>query len=131
MTKQERFDTMQARWRKAQEAERWFSHALTYKYGNWWQAPSAKRDRMESLRRRTEAAADAIFAWLDSNSPRQWRAGVPAHWVCDSLTYADAITAGRMSVTPPPSYGSYPSDALRFAQPIEPRCNPLLDSVMQ
>lgn len=118
MTHQQRFEFLQARWRKCHEAAQEMFYQLKYKYGEAWQAPSGKRDRLDSLRNRESAAADAIFTWLDGNSPRQWRTGVPSQWVCDSLSYADATTVGRLSVVPPPAYGSLPMDSLRFAQPV-------------
>lgn len=118
MTKQERFESLQARWRKAQEAVSELSYNLRSRYGNTWSAPAALRNKYERAQKREHAASDAIFTWLDNNSPRQWRIGVPAHWVCDSLTYADAITADALSVIPPPCYGSYPGDSQRFAQPV-------------
>lgn len=122
MTKQQRFEALQARWRKAKEKARNLAFDLRYHYGDFYfvSAPRAKREKKERASAAEEKASDAIFLWLDQNSPRSWRTGVPADWVCDSLTYADAITSDRLSVTPPVAYGCYPSDSVRFAQPVAP-----------
>lgn len=109
---------LQAAWHKAHEAEYAEHRRLMYKYGNSWQAPLGQRTRLEKLRARESKARDAIFAWLDTNSPRSWRTGVPCYWVCEELTYDDAVTTGTMSVVPPAGYGSYPGDAERFAQAV-------------
>ena len=121
MTAQDRFEALQARWRKAQEATREFSWQLEYKYGETWLAPRGKRDRLDRLRKREGEARDDIFAWLDDNSPRSWRSGVPCQWVCNSLTYADAITSGHLSEIPAVTYGCMPGDSARFAAPVAQR----------
>lgn len=109
---------LQARWRKANESLRAYSRELTAQYGDPWRAPAGKERQLEAKRARESAAADAIFAWLDEHSPRGWRSGCPAHWICDELTIEDALTDGTMSVVPPCSYGSYPSDMVRFASAL-------------
>jgi hypothetical protein len=110
---------LQAAWRKAHEAERELARTLQYKYTNTWSAPRAQQEKYERVSKRSDAAMEAVFAWLDTFSPRSWRSGVPANWVCVHLTEADALTAGQLSVVPPPGYGSYPSDSVRFARPVE------------
>jgi hypothetical protein len=77
-----------------------------------------QRSRCDAAIKRTDAAMEAVFVWLDSHSPRGWRSGPPAHWVCDELTLADALTAGQLAVIPPCSYGQMPCDAIRFAWPV-------------
>jgi hypothetical protein len=72
----------------------------------------------ERVSKRAEDAMEAVFVWLDANSPRSWRTGCPAYWICDSLTEADALTRGHLSVVPPCGYGSYPSDLVRFSMPL-------------
>lgn len=116
----ETFEKLRAKWLKTSEAARVFGVALRGQYGEHYpyQAPKGKLKRLDALRAREDKASAAIFAWLDANSPRQWRTGVPAYWICESLTYDDAVTSGQLSVVPPPSYGCYPSDSIRFAQPI-------------
>lgn len=110
--------TLQAKWRKAHEAERKMARELEYQYGKTWLAPRGKQARYEAIAKRESAASGAIFAWLDANSPRDWRRGVPAHWVCGELTEADALTAGTLSVLPPVAYGRMPSDSVRFAMAV-------------
>lgn len=122
MTKQEQFERLQAAWRKAHAREQEIKASLTARYGTWYvYAPLVKREKADRLADRANKASDAIFTWLDNNSPRQWRSGVPYHWVCDSLTYADAVTHGPLSVVPPVSYGGNHSLAVRFARAL-PTC---------
>lgn len=123
MTKQQRFEALQARWRKAREKASELRYKLESAYGWMYfvHAPKGKRDRLDLARAAEDKAQDAIFTWLDQNSPRDWRRGVPCNWVCDSLTYADAITSGQLSVTPPVAYGGDITDSLRFARPVAPQ----------
>jgi hypothetical protein len=118
MTKQVRWEYMQERWRKAIEAARTLQFDLKYHYGETYSAPRAKREKLDRLWAREASASDAIFAWLDANSPRQWRTGVPAYWICGDLSFADALTSGHLSVIPPVCYGSFPSDSIRFAAAV-------------
>lgn len=115
MTQQERFERMQGKWRAAHQAAWEYRLTLKLAYGESYHAPRGKRERLERLTAREDQASDAIFAWLDANSPRDFRRGVPADWVCGSLSYADAVTHGPMSVVPPVAFGCYPSDSQRFA----------------
>jgi hypothetical protein len=119
MTQQEHFEAMRARWRKASEKARELRWNIEGKYGTWYiYAPAGQRAKIERANAAEEKAQEAIFAWLDAHSPRDWRHGVPCHWVCDQLTYEDAMTRERLSVQTPCSYGSMPSDALRFAAAV-------------
>ena len=119
-TKQERFEQLQARWRAAKEKADEFGYQLRYKYGEpaYLNAPRVPREKYDRLRNAEDRASDAIFKWLDAHSPRSWRTGVPSNWVCESLTYADAMTRDRLSVVPPCAYGSYPEDMVRFSSPV-------------
>jgi hypothetical protein len=119
MNMKEQFEKLQAAWLKAHEAERTMARTLEYKYGHTWTAPSGKEAKYKTVAKRADGAMEAIFAWLDINSPRSWRTGSPAYWVCTELTFEDAITAGALAVVPPPSYGTYQSDSLRFARAVE------------
>lgn len=109
---------LQAKWRKLAEALRDELYKLDRAYGKSWMAPESKRRKLEALRARESAASDAIFSWLDAHSPRAWRSGVPANWICDELTEADALTRGALSVVPPVAYGCNPSHVRQFAQPL-------------
>ncbi len=121
MTPQQRFEHLKTRWRTAYDKARDLRFELIRQYGRefTYHAPKAPRDRLERVYIAEDKAAEAIFAWLELHSPRQWRTGVPAHWVCESLTYADAMTTGQMQVIPPVAYGHMPNDAIRFAAPLE------------
>lgn len=112
------FDRLQSAWRVARTACEAFRLGLARKWGESWRANTREREKLDKLREKEGKAQDAFFAWLDRYSPRSWRSGVPCYWVCEELTYADAITAGAMSVVPPPSYGSVHGDSLRFAAPV-------------
>lgn len=125
---QARFEALQAKWRSAQTKAHDLRFELQYHYGDMYRvrAPKAKMAKADKASAAEERAQDAIFTYLEANSPRSWRSGVPCYWVCDKLTYADAITAGQMSVIPPVSYGGMPSDSIRFAGPVqakEPVCS--------
>ena len=113
---------LQERWCVAHEAMLTVLYSLDRRYGKAAYAPLGKRAKLEAAYKREDKASDAIFAWLDARSPRDWRHGVPAYWVCTQLTEADALTAGQLSVVPPPAYGHYESDAVRFAMPVETAC---------
>jgi hypothetical protein len=114
---------LQAKWRALHDKTRELTHGLERKYGSPWYiyVPRSQRERIEAAQRREDKAREAIFAWLEQHSPRSWSSGVPCYWVCDSLTEADALTSGQLTVTPPPGYGSYPSDMIRFAWPVKPQ----------
>lgn len=120
MSAQAKFEALQAKWRAAYQKVQDMRRAMERKYGDWWRTEATKGecDKWERAMASEGKASDAIFDWLEVNSPRSFRYGCPAHWVCDELTYADAITRERLSVTPPCCYGGTPADAIRFAQPI-------------
>lgn len=110
---------LQDKWRKLNTALRAEIGYLDRAYGRAAYAPESKRRKLEALRARESAASDAIFAWLDAHSPRSWRSGVAAYWVCDQLTEADALTRGALSVVPSAGYGSNPSQVLHFARALD------------
>lgn len=112
------FERLQCKWRKVSDAVGEMAYQLKRQYGETYHAPRGKQAKLESLRSRESAACEAIFAWLDANSPRDWRHGAPCYWVCDKLTIADALTSGQLSVVPPLCYGYLPSDMVRFAMPV-------------
>lgn len=118
MTHREQFEALQAKWRAAETAASDFKFELRYKHGDWWKAPRVKQERAARLQAKADAAMNAVYAWLDANSPRSWHTGVPVVFVRDTLTYEDAMTSGTLSVIPPPVYGSYQSDAVRFASAV-------------
>lgn len=91
---------------------------LATRYGDWHYAPRGQRERLEKFQDRASKAMEAVFVWLDENSPRDWRHGAPCFWVCEHLTESDALTMGQLSVIPPPVYGAHHGDADRFARPV-------------
>lgn len=114
---QERFDELQAKYRAAHEAYWNFHRSLKSKYGETWRAPSSMEKKLKSAENREYKSWQAVMVWLERFSPRQWT-GIPVHWICSSLTYADATTTGQMAVIPPPAYGYSPDDSIRFARPV-------------
>lgn len=119
MDPQAKFEALQARWRKADHRERELAYQLRQRHGAYLiGCPHGQREKLARASDAEARAAEAIFSWLDACSPRSWRRGCPSSWVCDHLTYADAVTAGPLSVIPPPAYGCYPDDMLRFARPV-------------
>src|SRR6266446_2437856 len=79
---------------------------------------ASERKAREAIDAAESKVTDDMFALLDTVSARQWRSGVPQAWIMEHLTWEDATTTGRLSVTPPAAWGSMPSDSVRFAQPI-------------
>ncbi len=75
--------------------------------GTLWPTPAEKR-KQDKLRERMVKAQDAFFEHMQSISPRDWRYGVPAYWLYESLTFADAVrpTNEPLSVVPPMAYGA-------------------------
>jgi hypothetical protein len=116
---QKTFEALQAKYRAADERADRIRASLKAQYGHQWRAPAGKERKLNEAQAKADSAMEAIFAWLDANSPRDWRHGAPCYWVCAELSYEDAITAGQLSVIPPVVYGCYESDSRRFAAPIE------------
>lgn len=84
-------------------------NAFARRYGGPW-LPSwlsaADRAKLERASAAYDRAGGRMFKLL-LGSPRDWRAGVPAVWVAEDLTYRDAIAAADepLAVTPPCAYG--------------------------
>jgi hypothetical protein len=111
---------LQAKWRTAADKVAALKDQLRAKYGNWIWAPAWTCDRVNRLSLAESKAQDRIIEWLEEYSPRGWRTGIPCHWLCTDLTEADALTAGPLSVVPPPAYGSTEADSRRFALAVSP-----------
>lgn len=75
--------------------------------GTLWPTPTEQRKRNQ-LREKTTKAQDAFFEYLQSVSPRDWSRGVPAYWLYESLTFADAARPvnEQLSVVPPMAHGA-------------------------
>lgn len=83
--------------------------AFEIKYGSDFQkswAPKSGVKTLEAYERAYSKAADQMYALLDS-SPRNWRSGVPCHWVLLELSFGDAMKplTETLSVVPPCPYG--------------------------
>lgn len=85
---------------------------LDAKYGDRRYCSTRERRALDVLDRAERRAWDAFWRYLCAISPRDWAAGVPVVWLRDSLTFADAVTRGPLSVVPPPAYG-YDDRAMR------------------
>jgi hypothetical protein len=118
----EQFEAIRARYLKVEARREKWRYDMFQKYRTFTlydhMLLASERKAREAISAADDKASDAMYALLDEVSPRQWRSGVPQSWVMSSLTWEDATTAGRMSVTPPCAWGSSPSDAVRFAAPV-------------
>lgn len=88
--------------------------ALSQKYGSACNAVhygKGDRTKLERADAAYDKACSRLFELLEA-SPRDWRSGVPATWVAETLSYEDAVrpVSDPLSVTPPCSYG--------YARPI-------------
>ena len=118
MGKQKRFHHLQTRWQESDECWREFADALKRQYGEVWYAPRGKQDRERRLSDAEGRACERFIAFLETLSARHWRQGFPCGWLMESLTWEDATTHDRMSVTPPPAYSYTVRDAEGFAGPV-------------
>lgn len=104
------FCDARARCLKARERRESVRAPLVVKYGGetlLYRATQTETRRVEAANRAFDKASDGMFRLLDA-SPRDWRSGVPAHWVLFHLSYDDATRAKDepLSMEPPCSYGS-------------------------
>jgi hypothetical protein len=116
------FDRIRSRWMQVQARRDAHRSAMLAKYGRH-DPPRSWMNKGESARQDAILAADLreterMCMLLDRVSPRNWRAGVPAHWLMSELTWEDAITSGRLSVVPPVAYGMTPRDVDAFSTAI-------------
>jgi hypothetical protein len=82
--------------------------AIERRYGSFqlqW-CKASERNAYERASVAYDKASDAFYTLLD-NAPRDWRRGVPMHWVVMDLSYQDAFRAANetLSVEPPRAYG--------------------------
>jgi hypothetical protein len=115
------WERLQAKWREADSALDECLYKLRYKYGSHSNATATERKRLEAIRAREDKAREAIFAWLDQFSPRQWRSGVAYWWPSKCLSYDDATTSGHLSTEPQMAYGSTQADLKALMAPVESR----------
>ena len=108
MINQSKFCDARGAYLKANIAFREACSELERKYGATpsFNYSKADQNRLGRLRRAEDRASARMFRLLEA-SPRDWRAGVPSHWVCAHLPYADAARpkGERLSTVPPCAYG--------------------------
>lgn len=80
---------------------------LSVKYGKREWASRTEQKKLDQLRKRKARVCEKMFAVLDKVATRDWHHGVPAYWVCEKLSWEDAIRPANepLSVTPPTVYG--------------------------
>lgn len=105
-----KFDAAQARYLEADQKLETLLSRLSLKYGpgmqDAWLTPGERKERRKYIYAR-DRASYRVFRLLDA-SPRDWRRGVPSHWVCTVLSYDDAFRPLNepLTVTPPKAYGA-------------------------
>jgi hypothetical protein len=116
-----RFTSLQRRYIGLRMREDRVREELSRKYGPDYQMgwlTLTEQRKLESIRGQKNKLMDQQMTLLDRISPRGWRSGVPAWWVMEKLSFADATTRGQMSVVPPASYGSSEAASRAFAGPL-------------
>lgn len=114
----ERFMKLQTNAQEADAKVMELRNELNRRYQHHWYAPAGQRKQLERLEAAASRHSDKFHAYLTSLSPRSWDSGVPASWVRDCLTYADAVTTGALSVVPPPAWGYDVRQMEEFARPV-------------
>jgi hypothetical protein len=106
-----RFQALRDRYLRADAALSALRSTFTAKYSGAYDRTwllKGERDREDRAVAAVDRAGAAFFAYLQSISPRDWSTGVPAHWLCEKLSYDDAVRprGEPLSVVPPLSYGA-------------------------
>lgn len=106
-----KFDRLRARHLEKQKALYSFQSKLQQRLGPGWNSSWLKasdEDKLHRLREAADKTGRTFFDYLQSISPRDWSYGVPAYWVHETLTFADAMrpTNEPLSVVPPMAYGA-------------------------
>ena len=117
----QRFAELQSKAQQTAKAAQDYAIRLRVKYGDaYYRGYLGKKatHRLDILQRANTRAVDRFFALLDTIGGRQFRSGVPCHWLIEKLTYEDAVTRGQMSAVPPPAWGCSDADMPRFAAPV-------------
>lgn len=103
------WNRLQAEYNAAYEVKDDYDRALSSKYGrqNVYFASAGEKKKLAQLRARQDRIYDRLLKLLDKYATRDWRSGVPAHWVAGKLTWADAVRPpGEMlDEVPPVAYG--------------------------
>lgn len=100
------FQKLRAQYLVKHEAASAHERVLHAKYGpglqSTWLSVTERR-KQDALRAATDKVGDRFFDLLDRVSPRDWRRGVPMHWVLGQLTWEQAT--GAEPVEAPKAYG--------------------------
>ena len=110
-TQRARFDSLRARYLTARKKYNDLDIAFSSRYGRTYNKTwlsAADRKKLENARASADKAGDAFYEYVKTISPRDWSYGVPIHWISEDLTFEDAIRplGEKLSVSPPPSFGS-------------------------
>lgn len=114
-----RFAELRTKWRAAHAERCRWQGFLTFAHGDVAFASAPGRRRLDRLRAAEDRAAQRFYAHLTAISPRRWDTGVGVHWTLTELTFTDAVTAGQLTVTPPPAYGATREQLAQFAAPVD------------
>lgn len=120
MSSKLKFKLLQANWHARSIAEDKIRLRLQEAYGPDYFV-AANKTELQKLERagvQTQKASEKFYTWLDCNSPRNWRSGIPIWWVCSELTYEDAMTKDRLANMPPPAFGYTIKDRETFAKAL-------------
>lgn len=100
------FQKLRAQYLVKDAACRVFELALHSKYGPGMQSvwlTNPERRKQTGLYAARGKVGDRFFDLLDRIAVRDWRSGVPSHWVLEKLTWEQAT--GAMPVDPPRANG--------------------------
>ena len=110
----ERFEALRAAYVRQKERSDKVEEALRAKYHVGWDETlyshvptKTEQAKREAARAATDKASGKFMDHLDAISPRNWRSGVPAHWVYEELSYEDAVRPRneKLGVVSPLAYG--------------------------
>jgi hypothetical protein len=77
------------------DARERYSIKLEAKYGRGsatTYASRGERSTLDKLRKREHHAGERVMAWLRANTKWDWYNGTSYHWLCTSLTEAQALS---------------------------------------
>lgn len=106
-----KFDKLRTAYMAAKAELDAFASQLASKYGDGYSSAwlkSSESTKLDRLRETADKYGDAFTDYVASFSPRYWSYGVPAYWVRETLTFADAARPvnEQLSVVPPMAYGA-------------------------
>lgn len=106
MNKREKFESIRAAAAKTKDARDEYRTQIEIKYGKLLWAKASEQKRYERLCAAYDRQVDRMFKLLEP-APREWRCGVPFHWVVEKLSFDDAFRPKDepLSVEPPRAFG--------------------------